>query len=202
MAQNALLKAKLLSARGDWPAAAKAADAAIIIFAASLPSEHPWLLAARHQRATILRELEEYAAAEREFREVLEERQQQFPNLHADILETRLDLARTLLRQGHLATAKAQLQEMLDQLAERLPNGGQRVARIEALLGVALAAEQEFESAERRLLSSHAAFRSMYGDSALQTREVTEAIRSLYQSWNKPDKGTEFQRLIDSRPSS
>ncbi len=202
LAQNALLKAQLLGARGDWQAAETTAEAAITIFATSLPAEHPWLLEARHQRATILRELKEHAAAEKDLSELLDVRQKHLPELHADILETQLDLAKTLLQRGNIAAAKAELQEMLDQLAERLPHGGQRVARIEALLGVSLAAEQDYESAERRLLSSHAALSSMYGDSDAETREVAQSILSLYQSWNKPDKGAEFQQLIELRPAS
>jgi len=202
LAKNALLQAKMLGAAGDWPSAGRAANYAVTILTAKFPAEHPWVLEARQDRAIILRELGEFSDAESELREVLTLRQEHFPTLHADVFRTQLDLAKTLYRQGNIAAAKAHLQRMLEKVADRLPNGGRRVARIEALLGACLAAEQDYESAEQRLLSSHAALTSIYGELHAQTREVTEALISLYRTWNKPEKAAEFQRLLDLQSAS
>jgi tetratricopeptide (TPR) repeat protein/tRNA A-37 threonylcarbamoyl transferase component Bud32 len=196
IARNALLKSKVLGARGDWNGARDAAQRGLAIFAARFSPDHSWVLAARHQLAIALREAGASPEAERHLREVLAVRQEQLPQSHADMFETQLDLAKTIYSQRDIRAAKKLLQDMLDGLAKILPNGGRRVARAEALLGACLASEKDYAGAERLLARSQTALTRIYGQHHAETRRVIEDRAALYEAADKPDQAAELRRLL------
>jgi tetratricopeptide (TPR) repeat protein len=194
-----LLKAKLAGARGDWLSAARLSGQAVDLLAARFSGDHTWLLEAKHVLARDNFRLDALAEAERLLREVLAVREKQLPPLHADVFETRLDLATTLLAQDNLTGAKALVQEMLAELAKTVPDGGRRAARAELVLGMCLTAEKQFDEAQRVLIKSQTALSQIYGDSHPRTRRAIEQRAKLYLAWDKPQQAAEMRRLLDRK---
>jgi tetratricopeptide (TPR) repeat protein len=165
-----------------------------------LGDNHPRVLRLRRHRANALRDLDRYAEAEAEYRQILDA---QLPVLgpdHPDTLATRYDLARALAAQGKPAEVEAECRQVLDARIRVLGPDHPDVLANRREIARALAAQDKAAEAEaeyRQILDAQQRVRGSDHPDTLATRY--DLARALAAQGKAAEADVEYRVVLDAQ---
>ncbi len=161
-----------------------------------LGEEHPEISANLNNLALVLRARGNYNEAEKMFKQVLAMDRKLVGEDHPYVGATLQEIGILLMMKGDYTTAEKSLREAIEIKQKTFTGGHWKVCVTRSLLGECLTKLGKYEDAEKMLLESYQSIQTQLPASSKYTRDALQHIITLYETWNKPEKVSEYQALL------
>ncbi|MFI4880970.1 MAG: tetratricopeptide repeat protein, partial [Phycisphaerales bacterium JB064] len=151
---------------------------------------HPRTLSAVRHRAMVHAAMSNPSQAEADYRRVLVLNSSADDDAREDLAIAANNLAVLLRERGNLSEAQAMLARAVWVARGVWGPTNWRTAMVQAQHASVLAAQQDFEDAETKLLDAHAILSTTLGDRHTETRAVARELFNLYTSWDQAEGST------------
>jgi eukaryotic-like serine/threonine-protein kinase len=186
----------LLRAKGDYAASERAHRQALAIRIKLHGEEHLYVSLSLHNLAAVLKEKGEVAEAEALWRRSLAMRRRLLHEGHRTMAIALASLGKLLLEKGEVLEAEPLLREALMIHRKTSPKNDWGTPDTASALGACLTAMRRYDEAESLLTESYEGLKLASGVDNKRTLEALNRLISLYQSWGKTAKATEYRALL------
>lgn len=162
------------------------------------PEPNDQLRVSLQLRASVLRRLERYAAAEATIREALALAKLLAGKDH-DWFASQVVLAHLELARGDHRDAIARLRETRQWWARAHGDDYLMTLRVDLDLAVALTGAEHFEEAEARLTAAYQTLHEKFGPTYRYTQAALRYLTDLYERWNRPEQAARYRALQAGR---
>ncbi len=178
-------------------------DAAEVLYRESLELDrkllgdnHPNLAISLNNLAALLGSKKDFEGAESFYKESLEMRRRLLGEKHPGVATVLNNLGSLNLEMGDLNSAEKYYREALEIRREVLGNEHQYVASTLRGLASVLESMNEYPSAEKMYKESLSIYRKVYSDQHRKSIRVINNLISLYVTWGKETKASEYRALL------
>ncbi len=184
-----------LKERGRFGEAERLFAAALDVYRSRFGDTHLNTDIVRTNLAWVIFSQGRHQEAARLYKDAVARLETALPPTDARVGQTVIDYGATLMNAGAHAEAEQVLRHALELETAGAPAEHWRIARAQALLGACLTRQKRYAAAEPFLLATFTALRKTGLDNPY-TRQAAQALASLYQAWNRPDKAREYQAML------
>ena len=120
---------------------------------------------------------------------------EKLPENRTRIANSLVGLGQTLVLQSRAKEAEPLLREALEIRLTMLGDADWRTAEAKSLLGLCLAALEQYEDAESLLSQSYATLKEVRGEDHTITKQTLDRLINLHESWGRTDEAEAYRKL-------